>query len=147
MNADAGDGSSTMGNASAPASSVAAIWAGSTSDSSSVSSTGGNRLERYFRFTRHSVDRPILGLAVPLEVAQVGNPLPVRRFAQELVDTVKPVAIFDELPIVLAGLAPVRLIRCRDHVAVEVEPALRAVHRNRVVALQFAFVQRLPRVP
>ena len=136
-----------MGNASAPACSVGAVGAPFVSASSSASSTGGSRLERYFRFTRHSASiRPILGLAVPLQVTEVGNPLPVPRFPQEFVDALEPVPIFDEIPVVLAGLAPVRLLGCRNHIAVEMEPAVRAVHRNRVVALHFAFVKRLPGV-
>ena len=46
-----------------------------------------------------------------------------------------------ELPVVGPGFAPVRLSCCRDEVAVEVEPAVRAVHRNRVIPLCFAVRQ------
>ena len=37
-------------------------------------------------------------------------------------------------------------MRCRNDVAVEVEPAVSAVHRNRVIALRFAVAKRLTRV-
>ena len=119
LNVVSGDGSSTMGSTPPPAYTFGGSSARFVSSFSSVSGAGGSRLRNVLPVhAAQRVDRPILGLAVTVEVAKGGDPLPVPRHAQERVDAFEPISVLDELPVVGAGLAPVRFLRCRNDVAV-----------------------------